>query len=96
MLQALDFSLDEPWRAVVAGDPGSPGTRALLRAVHSVYQPIKVVLGSTGPVEPFARTLSAREGSVVYVCSGTACQAPTSDPAKIKELLKAKRPAKRP
>ena len=90
MLQALDFSLDEPWRAVVAGDPASPDTRALLRAVHSVYQPNKVVLGNTGPVEPFARTLPAQEGPVVYLCSGTACQPPTSDPAKIKALLTAK------
>ena len=60
MLQALDCSLEEPCRAVVAGDPGSPETRALLRAIHSVYQPNKVVLGNTGPVEPFARTLPAR------------------------------------
>ena len=74
MLQALDFSLDEPWRAVVAGDPARPETRALLRAVHSVYQPNKVVLGNTGPVEPFAQTLPAREGPVVYLCTGTACQ----------------------
>jgi uncharacterized protein YyaL (SSP411 family) len=90
MLQALDFSLDEPWRAVVAGDPDRSETRALLRAVHSVYQPNKVVLGNTGPVEPFAQTLPAREGPVVYLCSGTACQPPTSDPAKIKEMLTAK------
>ena len=88
MLQALDFSLGEPRRAVVAGDPGSPETRALLRAIHSVYQPNKVVLGNTGPVEPFARTLPARGGPVVYLCTGTACQPPTSDPAKIKELMK--------
>jgi uncharacterized protein YyaL (SSP411 family) len=90
MLQALDFSLDEPWRAVIAGDPDRSETRALLRAVHSVYQPNKVVLGNTGPVEPFALTLPAREGPVVYLCSGTACQPPTSDPAKIKELLTAR------
>jgi hypothetical protein len=90
MLQALDFSLDEPWRAVVAGDPGSPDARALLRSIHSVYQPNKVVLGNTGPVEPFARTLAAKEGPVVYPCSGTACQPPTSDPARIKALLAAK------
>ena len=90
MLQALDFSLDEPWRAVVAGDPASPEARALLRAIHSVYQPNKVVLGNTGPVEPFAKTLPARDGPVVYLCSGTACQPPTSDPAKIKALLTAK------
>ena len=90
MLQALDFSLDEPWRAVVAGDPGSPDARALLRAIHSVYQPNKVVLGNTGPVEPFAKTLHAQDGPVVYLCSGTACQPPTSAPAKIKALLTAK------
>ena len=90
MLQALDFSLDEPLRAVVAGDPGIPAARALLRAVHSGYQPNKVVLGNTGPVEPFAKTLHAREGAVLYLCSGTACQPPTSDPDKIKALLTAK------
>jgi uncharacterized protein YyaL (SSP411 family) len=83
MLQALDFSLEEPCRAVVAGDPASPETRALLRAIHSVYQPNKVVLGNTGPVEPFARTLPARGGPVIYLCTGTACQPPTSDPAQI-------------
>ena len=87
LLQALDFSLDEPWRAVIAGDPGSPDTRKLLRAVHSAYQPNKVVLGNAGTVEPFAKTLPAREGPVVYLCSGTACQPPTSDPAAVRGML---------
>jgi uncharacterized protein YyaL (SSP411 family) len=85
MLQALDFSLEEPRRAVVAGDPGSPKTRALLRAIHSVYQPNKVVLGNSGPVEPFAQTLPARGGPVVYLCTGTACQPPANDPAQIRK-----------
>ena len=52
MLQALDFSLQEPKRVVLAGDPAKPETQVLLRAIHSVYQPNKVVLGNTGPVEP--------------------------------------------
>jgi uncharacterized protein YyaL (SSP411 family) len=88
MLQALDFALEEPRRAVVAGRPGTPEARALLRAIHSVFQPNKVVLGHTGPVEPFARTLPARDGPLVYLCMGTACQPPTCDAVKIKELLK--------
>ena len=79
MLQALDFSLDEPRRAVVAGDPSKPETLALLRAIHAVYQPNKVVLGNRGAVEPFARTLPAKGGAVVYLCTGNACQPPTSD-----------------
>ena len=88
LLQALDFWLEEPRRAVVTGEAGSPGTRALLRAIHSVYQPNKVVLGNTGAVEPFARSLPPGDSPVVYLCTGTACQTPTADTAKIAALLK--------
>ncbi len=88
MLQALDFLLEEPKRVVIAGDVKSPAAQALLRAAHSVFQPNKVVLGTTGAVEPFAKTLPAKDGPVVYLCTGTACQPPTSDAAKVKELLK--------
>lgn len=88
MLQGLDFSLEEPKRAVVAGDPSKTETRALLHAIHSVYQPNKVVLGNSGAVEAFAKTLPAKDGPVVYICTGTACQPPTSDGGKVKGLLK--------
>ena len=87
LLMGLDFLLHEPVRAVVAGDPHQPETVALLRAVHSVYQPNKVVLGNHGPVEDFARTLPAKDGPMVYLCSGTACQAPTRDVETIKRGL---------
>jgi uncharacterized protein YyaL (SSP411 family) len=62
-------------------------TRRLLHAIHSVYQPNKVVLGTAGQVEPFAKTLPAKDGPVVYLCTGNACQAPTSEDAKVKELM---------
>ena len=62
--------------------------RALIRAVHSVYQPNKVVLGNTGPIEPFAKTLPAKDAPVVYLCTGTACQPPTSSPDSIRSMLK--------
>ena len=66
-----------------------PAAHALLRAAHSVYQANKVVLATTGPVEEFARTLPAKDGKpTVYLCTGTACQPPTQDAAKVKELLK--------
>ena len=88
MLLALDFSLEEPKRGVIAGDPASPEARALLRAAHSVYQPGKVVLGTAGKVEPFAKTLPAKDGVVAYLCTGTACQPPTSDGEKLKGMLR--------
>ena len=88
MLHAFDFWLEEPCRVVIAGDPHAAKTRELLHAVHSVYQPNKVVLGNTGPVEPFAKTLPAKDGPVVYLCTGKACQAPMSDAAKVSVMLK--------
>ena len=88
MLQAVDFWLDEPRRAVLAGDETSSNFNELLHAAHSVYQPNKIVLGTTGPVEPFAKTLPAKGGVTVYVCTGTACQAPTSDVEKVRELMR--------
>jgi uncharacterized protein YyaL (SSP411 family) len=98
MLHALDFQLEEPRRVVIAADPpslrfgavspSSAKTRELLRAAHSVYQPNKVVLGSAGAVEEFARTLPARNGPVVYLCTGNSCQPPTQDAAKVGEMLK--------
>jgi len=87
MLQALDFWLDEPQRVVIAGDANSAVARELLRAAHSVYQPNKIVLGNAGPVEEFARSLPAKGGPVVYLCTGNACQPPTSEPAKVREWL---------
>ena len=88
MLHAVDFQLAEPRRVVIAGDPHDPKARELLHAAHSVYQPNKIVLGNTGAVEEFARTLPAKDSAVVYLCTGTACQPPTNNPAKLKDMLK--------
>jgi hypothetical protein len=89
MLLALDFWLEEPRRVVLAGDVNSAEGKRLLRAAHSVYQPNKVVLAAAGPVEPFAKALPAKQGKpTVYLCLGTACQAPTHDAEKVKQLLR--------
>lgn len=86
MTKAAAFAMREPFRAVIAGDPA--GSRDLLRAVHSVYQPHRVILGTAGPVEEFAKTLTPREGKpTVYVCTGESCKPPTSDPAAVKHYL---------
>jgi uncharacterized protein YyaL (SSP411 family) len=88
LLHALDFSLQEPRRVVIAGDTDSTNFHELLRAAHSVYQPNKIVLGNTGAVEEFARVLPTKAGPVVYLCAGQLCQPPTSNIAEVKKLLK--------
>jgi len=92
LLLGLDFFLHEPFRVVIAGERGEKTSQALLRAAHGVYQPNKVVLGNAGAVEAFAKTLPVKNGPLAYLCTGTACQPPTSDPAKLKAMLTAKTP----
>ncbi|HEX9047075.1 MAG TPA: hypothetical protein VF988_08605, partial [Verrucomicrobiae bacterium] len=86
LLQAVDFWLDEPRRVVIAGT-GPEKLRELLQAAHSVYQPNKIVLGHRGAVEPFAKTLPVTDQATAYLCTGDACQPPTREPEKVRELL---------
>ena len=92
MLLAVDLSLNEPKRVVLVGEVGIKPTQAMLTAVHKTFQPAKVVLGTEGLVEPFAREdlrSAAEPGKVVaFVCQGTSCDLPTSDPAKVTASLK--------
>jgi hypothetical protein len=90
LLQALHFLVHEPRRAVITGDPKSSGARDLIAAAHAVYQPNKVVLGVTGPVEAFAKTLPEEKVSAVYLCTGSACQPPTSNVLKLREMMASK------
>jgi len=87
LLQALDFSLEEPRRIVITGDANSKNFHNLLAATHSVYQPNKIVLGNAGAVEPFAKTLPSKDDTAAHVCTGTACQTPTNDPQILREQL---------
>jgi uncharacterized protein YyaL (SSP411 family) len=88
MLHAVDFQLEEPRRVVIVGDTNSANFHKLLHAAHSVYQPDKIILGNTGAVEEFAKTLPAKNEAMVYLCTGNACQPPTGDVVKVRELLK--------
>jgi uncharacterized protein len=92
MALAFLTSIGEPHRVVVTGDPSVPDTEALLRAIHSVYQPHKIVLGHAGLVDAFALSLPRSSEPKAYVCSGTTCQPPTSDPTEIQRLLTGERP----
>ena len=55
-----------------------------------MYQPNKVILGVAGPVEKFAKELPVEKTSAVYLCTGTACQEPTSNALKLREMMASK------
>ncbi|MGB0581402.1 MAG: thioredoxin domain-containing protein [Limisphaerales bacterium] len=89
LVSALEYLLQEPHRLVLAGDAKSDLGKQLLSAAHGVYQPNKVILSNTGPVEEFAKGLEPGDKPVAaYVCTGTFCHQPTAEPARVSALLK--------
>jgi len=86
-LHAVDFWLDEPRRVVIVGDTNSKNFHELISAAHAAYQPNKIILGNAGAVEPFAKTLSAKNSATAYVCTGNACQPPTNDIETLRQQL---------
>jgi uncharacterized protein YyaL (SSP411 family) len=94
LLAALDFSAGEPREIAVVGDLDSTDTAALLDAIYADYLPNKVVAGrSTDDEEaealiPLLTARPAREGkATAYVCTGYACQNPTTDPEELARQL---------
>jgi uncharacterized protein YyaL (SSP411 family) len=90
-LCAADRAQSEPVDAVVIGDPATPATRALLRAVAAPYAP-DLVIAARNPGDgsaasawlaelPLFAGKVARDGApTAYVCRGYACEEPTTDP----------------
>ena len=56
-----------PGAVVLAGDTSAARWR-LYQAAHAVYQPHKVILGTAGPVEPFAKTLAPKDNRADGLC----------------------------
>ena len=99
-LCGLDTALGSPAEVVVAGSVGEPSTLNMLGLLAGAYLPQAVVLlvpeGEDGEevrgLAPFTREMGP-EGELArgYVCSGGACQKPTTDPEEVLALLGPKR-----
>ncbi|HSH40295.1 MAG TPA: hypothetical protein VK993_16095, partial [Chthoniobacterales bacterium] len=96
MLVALEASMSKPRQIVIAGEPDSDGTRALLAELHRHYAPNKIIiLADGGEGQQFLETALpeiAGMGQVdgkatAYVCENFACQAPVNEPAALGGLL---------
>ncbi|MFH1723076.1 MAG: thioredoxin domain-containing protein [Elusimicrobiota bacterium] len=96
MLAAAGRLASPPRQIIIAGAPDHPGTRALLRVVHSRRLPARtlIVLPSGKERERMARRLPVLKGMVplkgepaAYVCGDFACALPTSDPLELVRLL---------
>ncbi len=96
LVAAVDFSLSKPKQVVIAGEPGAPDTKALLRLVHERYIPNKILLladGASGQKHlarwlPFIEGVTRRQGrATAYICENYLCKLPTNDPIVVARLL---------
>jgi hypothetical protein len=91
-LGALDFHLGSPVEVVVvwAADGPPAELEPLLGEVFRRYLPNRVVTGGaegSGGDLPLLAAKRAAGRPTAYVCEGYACQAPTTDPARLGEQL---------
>ena len=93
MMLAADFQLGDPQEVVIAGEPDSPSTRSMLRAVRSSYPPHRVVLlvheGNQAALEELAPSIVRGKitidgATTAYVCRRGTCQAPVTRVADLK------------
>jgi hypothetical protein len=93
---AAELWVHRPAEVVILGPRDDPRVRALHAAASSSYAPARSVLVVEGKesylpalVEPMRRTREAKAGPVAFICKGTTCSPPTSDPERVKALLEA-------
>ncbi len=95
MMAAVDFALAKPRQVVIAGNPNSPDTQALLDVVNQRYLPNKVLFlvdGTDGQQLaawlPFIQGMHPLDGkATAYVCENYSCKLPTTDPERAARLL---------
>ncbi|WP_018133134.1 thioredoxin domain-containing protein [Effusibacillus pohliae] len=96
MLMALQFAVYGSKEIVIAGDPAASDTQEMLRMVRGEFLPnAVVVLNPTGKEADMGERFPVVQGkkaidgkATVYVCENYACQAPVTDAAELKQLLR--------
>jgi uncharacterized protein YyaL (SSP411 family) len=94
LLQALDLALSPSREVVIVGDPKADDTQQLLEVVNQDFRPgtISLLRDQTEPeidrYAPFTRDMRANDGrATAYACRDHTCEAPTTDPAELREIL---------
>ncbi len=99
LLVALDFGIGPSYEVVIAGDYNADDTKVMLDALRKQFLPNKVVLFRTSADDAvdisrfaeYAKNHASINGkATAYVCLNYECKLPTTDVAKMLELLNVK------
>jgi uncharacterized protein YyaL (SSP411 family) len=93
LLVAADFAVADPVEIAVIGAPGDASTEALLRGVHAVYLPYRVLavgdpaspIAGLGPLLADRSLLGGRP--TAYVCRRRVCLPPIADAGELVSTL---------
>ncbi len=93
-LCAADYAIGPTTEIVLAGDRQSERAKEMLKAIHGIYLPRKVLVSHpAGPSEietiaPYTQNQQpADNGPLLYVCEDYKCKEPISDPENIRTIL---------
>jgi len=95
LMVALEFAIGPSFEVVIAGNPFSEDTTAMIKALRSHFLPNMVVLVNPGTqkmpllhtIAPFIKDQISLHGkATAYICVGTFCRAPVTD---VNAMLKA-------
>ncbi len=96
MLCAVDASMSKGRQVVIAGKPGAADTMALIKEARARYTPNQLIIladGGTGQEwigkrnEAIAGMKPQDGKAAAFVCEDFVCQAPETDPAKLRAQL---------
>ncbi|MDB4985458.1 MAG: hypothetical protein JWN04_636 [Myxococcaceae bacterium] len=92
-LSVVDLLATGPVEVALIGPPDHPSTRALAHAVASVYLPNRILAHHPGDASDEALPLLSGKrlvhgASSAYVCRDFACEAPISEPERLRSSLR--------
>ena len=96
LLMGLDWALGTPREVVVAGELEAEDTQSFIEVLRDTYSPTTVTLhrppGDAPDITdlaPFTAAQTPRDGqAAAYVCQDFQCEAPTTDPDRLREQLR--------
>ena len=96
MLCAMDATMSKGRQIVIAGAPGAEDTKALIKEARARYMPNHLVILADGGAgqgwigkrnEAIALMKPQGGKAAAFVCEDFVCQAPESEPVKLRALL---------
>ena len=96
LLCALDFAVAKPVQVAIIGTEDDPGATSLIREVHRVYCPNRIIGIARGDMDVviaaeivplLAERIAIAYRPTAYVCEQFSCQLPTNDPSVLASQL---------